>query len=401
MDSRDDTQGQARAIRAPHREKARAARRRRWNRPPTDALSQGADGCAQIDCGWGRLIFAHTFPDSESLLATLREEAPDKRDIAFYISDPHVLLTLAPQELFLDPSHTYRLPLTHYRTGRRRPKGFFIRRLRTRADAQAINGIYAKHSMVPVPIDFFMDNRYSRRLTYLVAEDEATGAVLGTVTGIDHEQAFSDPEQGSSLWCLAVDPQARQPGIGEALVRHLAEYYQARARAFLDLSVMHDNGNAIRLYEKLGFQRVPLFCIKHKNSINERLFIGPRVEGRLNPYAQIIVNEARRRGIGVEIEDEEGGFFALSLGGRTISCRESLSDMTSAVAMSRCDDKAVTLRLMARADLNVPGQIEAGSEQDNIAFLRKHRRIVVKPARGDHGAGEPDSKRLEHPAHAR
>ena len=51
----------------------------------------------------------------------------------------------------------------------------------------------------------------------------------------------------------------------------------------MDLSVMHDNVNAIALYEKLGFQRVPVFALKTKNSINEKLYVGPPPDERLNP----------------------------------------------------------------------------------------------------------------------
>lgn len=59
---------------------------------------------ATVDCGWGRLIFAHTFADSQELVDVLQAERPGSRDIAIYIRDPHVVLSLAPQELFLDPS---------------------------------------------------------------------------------------------------------------------------------------------------------------------------------------------------------------------------------------------------------------------------------------------------------
>src|SRR3712207_8912244 len=109
---------------------------------------------------------------------------------------------------------------------------------------------------------------------------------------------------------------------------------------------------SIRLYEKLGFQRVPVFALKTKSPLNEKLYVGPPPDEKLNPYAMIIINEARRRGIGVEVVDAEAGYFALSMGGRTIVCRESLSELTTAVAMSRCDDKAVTRRLMVKAGLN-------------------------------------------------
>src|SRR5690606_11788481 len=154
-------------------------------------------------------------------------------------------------------------------------KGFFIRRLASEDDAKAVNAIYAARGMVTVAPDFFWSKRDSRSLTYMVAEEEATGDIIGTVTGVDYHRLFNDQERGSSIWCLAVDPQSRHPGIGEALVRRLAEYYQARGAAHLDLSVLHDNEQAIGLYEKLGFQRLPIFAVKRKNSINERLFTAP------------------------------------------------------------------------------------------------------------------------------
>jgi GNAT-family acetyltransferase (TIGR03103 family) len=342
---------------------------------------------AAIDCGWGRLLFGQTFADPETLVATLQAEAPDRRDIAFYIRDPHVVLAQAPQELFLDPSHTFRLDLSTYRSSRRQPKGFFVRRLSSADDAEAVNRIYALHRMVPVPPDFFWSHRDSRAVTCLVAEDAGTGAVIGTVMGVNHIRAFNDAERGSSLWCLAVDPQAGQPAIGEALVRRLAEHFQARGSTYMDLSVLHDNEGAIALYEKLGFRRVPYFAVKRKNPINEPLFVGPPPEEALNPYARIIVDEARRRGILVEMIDAEHGFFRLSHGGRSIRCRESLTDLTTAVAMSICDDKAVTRRIVEEAGLAVAAQLMADDEEALESFLAEHKAVVVKPARGEQGQG--------------
>ncbi len=340
-----------------------------------------------VPCGWGRLIFAHTFQDAEALARTLAAEAPGTRDIALYLRDPHVILSLAPQELFLDPSHTYRLWLDRYRASRQRPQGYVIRTLRREEDCEAINRIYAMRQMVPANPAFIWKHRRSRVLTWLVAEEVATGQIVGTVTGVDHQHAFDDPESGSSLWCLAVDPQAQHPGIGEALVRHLAERFVARGRAFLDLSVLYDNTHAIALYEKLGFQRVPVFCLKRKNSINEPLYIAAAPEAELNPYAAILVKEARRRGIAVDVVDAEAGYFTLTHGGRSIVCRESLTELTTAIAMSRCDDKRITLRLLRDAGLCVPDQHDAGAEASNERFLARHRRIVVKPVRGEQGRG--------------
>src|SRR5690606_32261286 len=94
-----------------------------------------------------------------------------------------------------------------------------------------------------------------------------------------------------------------------------------------------------------------------------------------------------RGGIGVEVVDAENGYFALTSGGRRVTCRESLSELTSAVAMSRCDNKIVTQRLMRRIGVRVPEQRRAGNRQENLAFLESHGPLVVKPARGEQGRG--------------
>ncbi|SEA67053.1 N-acetylglutaminylglutamine synthetase [Rubrimonas cliftonensis] len=342
---------------------------------------------AWVGCGWGRLIFANTYPDAESLAEELRQERPGERDIAFYVRDPHVALAAAPQELFLDPSHAYRLDLSTYRPARRGRRGFVVRRLATRRDAEALNTILDACGMNPIAPDFFWSDRDARAIVAFVAEDAESGEILGGVMGVDHARAFDDPESGCSLWCLAVDPQAPHRGLGETLVRHVAEHFASRGASFLDLSVMHDNTQAIALYDKLGFRRVPVFTIKRKNTINEKLYIGQPPEAALNPYARIIVDEARRRGIGVEILDAEGGFFRLRHGGRAVRCRESLSEFTSAVAMSICDDKTVTRRMVEAAGVRVPAQMIGGDAPARAAFLAEQGAVVVKPARGEQGRG--------------
>jgi len=342
---------------------------------------------ALVDCGWGRLIFAHTFADNKLLANLLVEESRGQRDIAFYVSFPHLLLAQQPQGLFLDPSDTYRLWLDRYHVSPLRPRGFAVRLLNNRTDAQAIHRLYKTRHMIPPPVEFMWRQRTSRKILYFVAQDISSGQILGVATGIDHIEAFNDPERGSSLWALAVDPQAGYPGIGQALVRHMVEYFIARGSSFLDLSVMHDNRQAIRLYEHLGFERVNVFAVKTKNSFNEPLFMGEDPGADLNPYARIITREAQRRGIGIKVLDAEAAYFQLTLGGRSVVCRESLSELTSAVAMSRCDDKAVTHRVLAKAGLRVPTQICVSDEAEALNFLDAHDSVVVKPAQGEQGMG--------------
>ncbi len=342
---------------------------------------------AVVHCGWGRLIGGHTFDDPAAIARALLQETPGERDIAFYLDKPHVVVSHAPQQLFVDPSETFRLPLNTYIPQRARRQGFTIRRLRSRADVAAINAIYRARRMVPLDPARVWGERAGRTTVYVLAEDRLTGEVLGVAMGLDHAQAFGDTNPGASLWALAVAPQASHPGIGEALTRYLAELFLARGRAFMDLSMLHDNTQAIALYQKLGFQNIPVFAVKRRNAINEALFSEGRGRDGLNPYARIIVDEAQRRGIHIEVIDDEHGYFRLTHGGRSVTCRESLSELTSAVAMSRCADKRVTSRLLARAGLAVPAQTTAGDRGHNEAFLREHGAVVVKPVDSEQGRG--------------
>ncbi len=345
-----------------------------------------------LDLGWGRLILGQTFEDHEHLLSVLAEEASGRRDICMYVTEPQVLVSLAPFELFIDPSVTYRLYLASKLPPPPVDRAVRIRPLRDRADAEAVNRLYATCGMLTAPIATVLHNAESDVFTYLIAEEvsgSGPGQIVGTVTGVSHSAAFGDPEHGSSLWCLAVDPQCARPGVGEALVLELAARLAAGGANHVDLSVLHDNEPAIRLYEKLGFCREPVFCVKRKNPINERLFASSPAEdlAELNPYARIVADEAIRRGIHVEVLDPAWGELRLTHGGRKVVTRESLSELTTAVAMSRCDDKRVTRRILARAGLSVPRGRCADGGSGDAGFLAEVGAIVVKPARGEQGQG--------------
>jgi len=362
---------------------------RSWAEPSGHQL-RGMQSDVVLDLGWGRLVFGQTFADLRGIVHALRAEESGERDICIYPRDPQVLVGLAPDELFIDPSYTFRLDLHRYRPRSELIRGVFVRTVTSEAEMDAINGIYAVNGMVLGDAEVMWRNHRTRSFTYLVAEDRRTGRIVGTVTGVDHGLAFGDPERGTSLWCLAVHGQDAPPGTGEALVRVLAERYVGRGRAYLDLSVMHDNTAAIALYRKLGFSRVPAVCVKRKNPINTPLFAArpPGLE-ELNPYATIIAEEALRRGIRVEVTDAEWGEIRLSVGGRTVVTRESLSEFTTAVAMSRCDDKRVTRRIMERAGVRVARAALAcdGEVGDAAALMREVGEVVVKPARGEQGRG--------------
>jgi len=129
--------------------------------------------------------------------------------------------------------------------------------------------------------------------------------------------------------------------------------------------------------------------------------IGPQraPEGydQLNRYARVIVDEAVRRGIDVDVLDPDAGELALVCNGRRVTTFESLSELTTAVAFRRCDHKVWTRHILERAGLRVaPGRVATHDDAD-LGFLAEWKDIVVKPARGEGGQGltvgvtEPDA----------
>jgi len=375
----------------PEQQRLRRGQTPTWERLKAGHAQQGQQPCdnltdVTLDCGWGRLLVGHTFSDPQRLANSLLQETPGERDIALYVADPHVVLSFAPQQLFLDPSDTLRLWFSNYRPARSAMRGFHIRRPQCAEDWQAINTLYLANGMVQVNPQR-LTPRQAGGPDFWLAEDTDSNQIIGTVMGLNHARAYDDPDRGSSLWCLAADSQTQRFGVGEMLVRHLIEYFMSRGCSYLDLSVLHDNRQAKTLYRKLGFRQLRTFTIKRKNSINQALFLGPDQDRELNPYARIITQAARRSGIEVTINDAEAGLFTLTQGGRSIRCRESLSDLTSAVSMTLCQQKQLTHRALRRHGLNTPAWQLAGEPQDNAAFLAEHGALVVKPDNGEQGNG--------------
>ena len=99
-------------------------------------------------------------------------------------------------------------------------------------------------------------SRAAHAEVWVAVED---GQVLGTVT---------DPPEGSryrelagagesEFRMLAVRPEAQGRGIGEALARHVVERARARGHRAVLLSSLPEMAAAHRVYERLGFRRVP------------------------------------------------------------------------------------------------------------------------------------------------
>lgn len=89
-----------------------------------------------------------------------------------------------------------------------------------------------------------LDNRLSY---WLVAEDN------DRIIGYVGSQSVLD---GADMMNLAVAPDCRRQGVGEALVKALADYLRNNRIVALLLEVRVSNAPAIGLYEKLGFVQV-------------------------------------------------------------------------------------------------------------------------------------------------
>jgi len=161
-----------------------------------------------VELGWGRLIFGQTFADPDELAEVLRHEGRGRRDICMYAREPQVLVALAPAELFIDPSHTYRLRFSDDEPDLPQT-GFTVRTLQSADDADAMNRLYVRCGMVSAPVDVIWDNHLHRDpVDYLVAVRDDDGTVVGTVTGRRPQAVVHRP--GGRL--EPVDPGRRSDG---------------------------------------------------------------------------------------------------------------------------------------------------------------------------------------------
>jgi len=218
-----------------------------------------------VDCGWGRLIFGQTFNSLAEIAGTLQSEPLGQRDIALCVRDPHGVLAVAPRTLFLDPSYSYRLDLRIL--GERNvpvPSAPIIRPVMGRDEA-AINQLYQACDMVPVRKGFCAGLHDDPEVTVFVAQgSESQSSIIGVAMGIDHRAAFNDPNNGSSLWALAVAPQTHSSSVRIALVTALGRHFKDAGRSFMDFCVSRDDPEAIALCKDLGFLRTPIRAIRRK-----------------------------------------------------------------------------------------------------------------------------------------
>ncbi|MFH1970151.1 MAG: hypothetical protein ABIJ53_07525 [Verrucomicrobiota bacterium] len=104
-------------------------------------------------------------------------------------------------------------------------------------------------------------------------------------------------------------------------------------------------------------------------------------------YTTTITQEARRRGIGIEVIDTETPIFILKHGDRKIRCYNSMTDRVGAVTFYMAQDKRLANAFLARYGFPVPRQIKYSRLDQAMAFLTKYKSVVVKPCREWGGRG--------------
>ncbi|HUQ54754.1 GNAT family N-acetyltransferase [Lentzea sp.] len=93
----------------------------------------------------------------------------------------------------------------------------------------------------------------------LVAEDGETGEVLGSVTVVHPGTPYAEISRPGELEfrMLSVSPAARGRGVGEFLVRAVIDRARAAGVSHVVLSSSEKMLAAHRLYQRLGFTRLP------------------------------------------------------------------------------------------------------------------------------------------------
>jgi hypothetical protein len=138
-----------------------------------------------------------------------------------------VVLSLAPQDLFLDPSHTFRLWLDRYPLAAS-PEGFTSACSTAADDAEACNGSTGAR-WCRRRRGFIWEQRTSKVLTFLVAEDEPgrrDHRASSPASTMSRPSATRRTAPACGRWRSI---RRRISRVGEALVRQLAEYFRRAA----------------------------------------------------------------------------------------------------------------------------------------------------------------------------
>lgn len=96
-------------------------------------------------------------------------------------------------------------------------------------------------------------------------------------------------------------------------------------------------------------------------------------------YTTTLTDEARRRGIAIDVLDPHLPVFLLRHGRTSVRCYNALTDRVGAATFHLAQDKHAANTFLASHGMAVPAQIMYDSMSEARAFLREHKVVVVKP----------------------
>ena len=96
-------------------------------------------------------------------------------------------------------------------------------------------------------------------------------------------------------------------------------------------------------------------------------------------YTTTITNEARRRGIRIEVIDASAPIFILRHGGRSVRCYNALTDHVGAVTFYMAQNKRLANTFLKLHGFSVPDQEPFTDMVAAERFLKRNRAVVVKP----------------------
>ncbi len=98
-----------------------------------------------------------------------------------------------------------------------------------------------------------------------------------------------------------------------------------------------------------------------------------------SPYTTTITNEAKKRGISVEVIDPDTPIYNLVYKGRKIRCCRSLTDRVGAITFHLTQNKYLANSFLKKNGFPVPAQELFDTHEKAERFLKRFRNIVVKP----------------------
>lgn len=96
-------------------------------------------------------------------------------------------------------------------------------------------------------------------------------------------------------------------------------------------------------------------------------------------YTTTITREARKRGIAIEVIDPVTPIFILKYRGRSVRCYNALTDRVGAVTFHMTQNKRLSHLFLKARGFEVPAQSAYTDHGEALAFLKRYRKIVVKP----------------------